>query len=47
MLRKAKDTASQVFFHQVRRGPRARRLLTNRRATMGSVTVAAKVAWNQ
>src|ERR1700677_3977462 len=47
MVRNEKKTASQVFFHQSRRGPRGMADLTNLRASMGRVTVAAKVPWHQ
>src|SRR5580700_1985988 len=47
MVRNEKKIASQVFFHQSRRGPLGKPDLTNRRASIGRVTVAAKVPWHQ
>ena len=47
MLRNAKKTASHVFFHHSRRGPRGSVSLTYRRASMGIVTETANAPWHQ
>ena len=47
MVKNEKETASHVFFHHSRRGPRAMPVLTNRLASIGIVTVAANIPWHQ